>query len=311
MSNTHQPDPGFLQNLEWQLGRELRLSRMHDKPRPAVRVMKIAALMIGSVALGAAAMEASQQIEEAWRRELVETRLQIQVQMAQQRLQMQQETAALARSQVEQGLRGEQEGLYLELQLAEAEADVSLRALDLQEIRASGREPLRELSSPLVDGRDFVTERIQLRMGVAQHRLDVFRRVADQARQRAQVGAVGTQDVQAQDLAMHEAERYVRDLARQLEIREAFLEGDISGVEAELQLLEAEALNRFVLLDQQREYFQLELDRVRRMIQLGTMNPITATQMETQVAEIEAQILLAGAELEIVRRELERRSAQR
>ncbi len=311
MSDTHTPDPRFVENLEWQLGRELRRSRTGTTPQSRFRGLKIAGLMLGSVALGAAAMEATQQLGESWRKELLEARLSVQFELAQQRLQMHQETEAQTREQVDAGLRGEEELWYLELQITQADADVRLRGLELEELQASGREPLDELSSPLVDGRDFVTERLQIQADIARRHVEVLRSEAEREEQRAAVGVAAQQDVQGRDLAVAEAERHLRDLTQQLQIRRAYLDGEISAVEAELKLLEAEAQNRVALLEQTRGYFELELERAHQAIDLGTLSPIVATQMETRLAEWEAQVRLARAELEIVQRELARQAERR
>jgi outer membrane protein TolC len=273
--------------------------------------LKIAALMMGSVALGAAAMGASQQLGEAWRKELLEARLEVQLELAQQRVQMQLETLGLTREQVELGLQTDRELLIFEFQIAQAEADARITELELDEIRSSGREPLGELSSPLVDGRDFVSEKIRVRMEVAAHHLDLVRGEQARVRSRADVGVVSEDEVQAQNLVARQAELQLEGLGQQLELRRAYLDSEISAVEAELKLLEAETQNRVILLDQQRQYFQQELDRFQAAMDAGTMPAVAPAQMRTRVAEMEAQLRLAQAELEIVRRELERRAAQR
>jgi hypothetical protein len=306
--NEHEPDPKFLERLEWQLGSELRRSRKAGgAPRRGIRVLKTVGLVIGSIALGAAGMGASQQLSEAWRKELLETRLEVQLQLAQTRLQTQLEIVGRTREQVEQGLREERELAYLELLIAQAEATVKTSELELEEVRSSGREPLDDLSAPLVDGRDFVSERLRVRMGPARQHLDVVRPEADRTRQRVEAGVVHEQELQAPSLAALEAELQLDALARQLELRRAYLESEISAVEAELQLLEVEARNRVTLLRQQLEYYQRDLDRFARAVGLDTSDAVAATQLRARVTEVEGQLRLAQAEQEIVRRELRRR----
>jgi outer membrane protein TolC len=312
MHEKHEPDPSFVERLEWQLSGELRRKgRTGVFPRPALRFLKTGGLMVGCVVLGAAAMGASQQLSDSWRRELLETRLEVQLELAQQRVEMQREPLRLAREQVEQGVRSDKELQYLELQIAEAQANARIVELELEELRRSGREPLGKLSSPLVDGRDFVSEKIEVRMEVARYHLDLVRRELEQARQRAAAGLVSEVEVQARNLAAQEAESQVRSLDQQLELRRAYLDGEITAVEAELKLLELEAQNRVVVLNQQRDHFQREMERVQAAIDSGAMNPVSAAQMRGHLAEVEGQLRLAQAELEIVQRELARRSGGR
>ena len=308
MHNKHEPDPTFVENLEWQLGSELRRGNRASSPRhPSFRVMKIAALMLGSVVLGAAAMGASQQLGETWRRELLEARLEVQLQLAQQRVQTQLQALGLTREQVELGLQTDRELLYFELKIAQAETDAKIVELELEELQQSGREPLGELSSPLVDGRDFVSERIEARMELARHHLQTVLSERQRVQDRADVGVVSEDEVQAQELVTMEAEQQLAMLAEQLELRRSYLDSEITAVEAELRLLELEAQGRVVLLDQQRQYFQQMLDGFQVAIDAGSMHPAAEVQMRTQVDEMEAQLQVAEAELEIVQRELERR----
>ncbi len=312
MTDTHEPDPRFVDRLEWQLGNELRRrGRAGAFQRPAFRVLKIAGLMLGSVALGAAAMGASQQIGESWRRELIEARLEVQVQLARQRLQVHLDALGLTREQVAQGVRSDQDLLYFEYQIAEAETEAATKALELEEVRRTGREPLGELSSPLVNGRDFVSERIRLQMHLADHHLDMVRQQQDVTRRQADAGVVGPQDVEARDLVAGEAELALDALAQKLDLRRAYLDHEISAVEAELKVLEVEAENEVAALAQQRQYMQAELDRFQPAVRAGSMHPAALAQLESRLAEIEAELRLAQAELEIVRRELERRGGER
>lgn len=310
MHERHEPDPRFVENLEWQLGRELRRAKQ-TSPRRGVRFLKTGGLIVGSVVLGAAAMGFTQQLSDAWRRELAEARLEVHVDLARQRVQAQLEALGLTREQVEQGVRSDRDLMYFELQIAEAEANARVMELELEEVRRSGREPTGELSSPLVDGRDFVSERIQVRMDVARHHLDVVRRDEELAREQAEVGVISEDEVQARNLVAMQAELQLQSLARQLEIRRAYLDSKITAVEAELKLLEVETQNQVVLLEHQSEYFEREAQRYQAAIDAGAIGPAAAAQLRTRVAEVQGQLRLAKAELEIVQRELERRSVNR
>lgn len=311
MPDRHEPDPRFVESLKWQLGSELRrLNRAGISHRKSIRALKIAGLMVGSVALGAAAMGASQQFGEAWRKELLEARLEVQLELAQQRVQMQLETLGMTREQVEQGLQSDQELLYFEFQIAQAETDAKIMELELEEIRQSGREPLGELSSPLVDGRDFVTERIEVRMELARHHLGLVQGEQQRMQDMADAGTVSQNDVQAHRLVALQAEQQLRMLEQQLEVRQAYLDSEITAVEAELKLLELESQNQVAILEEKLRYFQRELDRFQAARDAGTMNAVAVVQMRTQVAEVEGQLRLAQSELDIVRRELERRAAR-
>lgn len=121
--------------------------------------------------------------------------------MANQRVAAQLEALGLTREQVEQGVCGDRDLVYFELQIAQAEADATIRELELEEVRRSGKEPQDALSSPLVDGRDFVSERIQAHREVAFRHLAVVRRDVELNQRRAESGLVSEDEVQARNLS--------------------------------------------------------------------------------------------------------------
>jgi hypothetical protein len=308
MQNRHEPDPRFVESLEWQLRRELRRGKGDTAPHPIFGTLKIAGLMLCSVAVGAVAIATSHKLQDSWRKELLEARLEVQLQQAYQRLDIQLDAIGLTREQVEEGLQTDQELAYFELRIAEVDADAKVLELELEEIRSSGREPLGELSSPLVDERDFVTERIEARQDAARHRLEVFRNAGERIRQRVEAGVVDQREWQAQDLMVMEAELQLQVLTQQLKLRQAFLDSEISAIEAELGYLEVQARSQVAQSDQRRQYFQSELDRLISLIEAGVIRPAAAADMRTQMAAIDAELHLAREELRIVRQELERRA---
>ena len=183
--------------------------------------------------------------------------------------------------------------------------------MDLEEFGASGLEPRDELSAPLVDGRDFVSERIRIRMDVDRRHLAVVKWEEARTLERFEVGVATELEVQERNLATHETQLQLEALERQLEIRQSYLGGDVSPVEAELMALENETRARIALLERQRQYRGLELQRVQRAIELGSQSLDLAVQIQTRFAEVDAQLGLAEAELDIVRRELARRANER
>jgi hypothetical protein len=309
MTAKHEPDPRFVEKLEWQLSGELRrLNRSGMLTSPSVRILKIAALVVVSIGLGAGAMEASQQIQESWRAELLQARLEVQLELARRRVELQLEAVEQTRAAVERGVQSSRELLHAEVQLAQVQADQETTELELEEIRESGREPLGEVSSPLVNGRDFVSEKIQARMRAAQLHLNTVRAEAERARSLVEADLVSSRESQGYSLAVREAELQLQALERRLEVRQAYLKADISAVEAELQVVALEIENRIVLLNEQREYFQSEWQRLQDLADRGAVSATELTGMQIRLAEIEGQLRSAQVEQGIVRRELERRA---
>ncbi len=312
MQSKHEPDPKFTDNLEWQLGTELRRqSRAHAARTSPRRLLGMGALVMISVVFGAGAMAASQQIEESWRRELLEVSLDVRLDLALRRLEMQLEELGRVEERVEQGLVEERELTYFGLQIAEAETDAKILELEREELRLSGQQPVGKVSSPLVNGRDFVSERIQVRMALQQRHVDLMQSELDREIDRYQLGLIDEQDMLGRELAVQESEAALQVLQEELEIRQDFVEAEISAVEAEIRVLQAESERRERLLNQQMELVLLQMDRVQAQIDAGLVSPIAAAQAELQVAELEAELMLAQIELEVLRRELDARTERR
>jgi hypothetical protein len=70
----------------------------------------------------------------------------------------------------------------------EAEAELRSIGLDLEEIRATGREPMHSLTAPLVSGRDFVAERWRVEMTAPIAALALEKTRAAAARGRVEIG---------------------------------------------------------------------------------------------------------------------------
>jgi hypothetical protein len=309
MTDRHEPDPRFIDGLAGQLARELR-RRNRTRDGRGARIIRTAGLVVVSVAAGAVAMGATQQMGESWRRELAEARLTVELQSAEQALANLRESQRQIGGQVERGLRVPRELAYTEYRVAEAEGRVRIAELKLNETRHSGREPQDALSAPLVDSRDYVSERIRVRMEVARRHVDLVRQESDEVRRRVEAGVVRESESDEAHLVVREAELDIATLTREIELRQSYLDSEMSAVEAELNALEVRSRNRVELLELKRRYFESQLATFERAIQSGSMSLVVSAELRTQLSDVVAELDLATAELRIVRTELERRAAR-
>lgn len=307
MLDRHRPDKQFVDNLEWQIGAEVRRrNRAATAVHPLWRVARVAAVVVVSMALGAAAMGASYQIEESWRRELAQADLEVRVQLAQKRLELIQQEAAAVERRAAVGTASVEERAQMRMAVADSEGQLRLLQLQLEEVLASGREPVGEVSSPVIRGRDFVTERLEVELQLARQMIELTQEQVDRERTRFEVGTGGRAQLEVVQLAHAEREQRVRSLQRRLEIRDDFVSGRVSGVEAELMVRIADTEGELEVARRRFELTQRELDRVQERVRIGIDTPITASQYELALAEAEAQLRLAQMELEVLRQELQR-----
>ncbi len=312
MLDRHEPDKQFIENLEWPVAGEVRRRNRAAAPLPPLwQLARAAARVVVSMVFGAAAMGASYQIEESWRKELLTSSLEVRLNLALQRVEMSVEEYQRIQGQFEVGVIGEETLAMARLQLADAEAQARTLELELEEIRLTGREPVGEVSSPLVGERDFVSERIRLQMEGAARQLEVAASELQRMQERFEVGVIDRIGLTSVEAAVRQYEGQLTSHERQLEIRQAFLAGELTAVEAELWVLEAEAEERANSMMQQMEFANLEREYFERGVAVGTVDRLMLRQAEFRLAELEAEVRLAELELEILRREMESRRQRR
>jgi len=307
MLNRHEPDKQFVENLEWQIGAEVRRrNRNVASPRPLWRLARVAAMVVISMVVGAAAMAASYQIEENWRKELLVSKLEARANLTEQRLAMMAEEFARVQQQFEVGAVGRDALIQAEMMLHSMRIGAESLQLDLEEVMASGREPSNELSAPLVGGRDFVSERINLEIEQLNNQLNLASEELEDVESRVAAGVESRGTLLSMEVSVREIHAHRTQLEEKLMTRRDILAGEITPVEAELVALRDDAARR---ADTLRMYLGVageEFEEVRRRVAAGVEEEMSLRQAELQLSEMQAQIQLAEREQEIVERELQR-----
>ncbi|MCZ6836608.1 MAG: hypothetical protein O7G85_12600 [Planctomycetota bacterium] len=257
MSHQHDPDPNFLDSLEWELNSALRRQKSLDvmtgiTPGQNGRLLLAAMLLMAfSLVFGAAGAYAILQSPEQ--------PLQVQVMdLERQRLRL--ELAEVRQDEIHhamQQLRLRADTVSPEV-IFEAERRValveemhSLQALRFEETSITNHRPLDDITAPLIGNRDFVTERLSIRQASLQDSIDTLSHrsglIADQVKGDE---ADEIMQIQAQErvrLAMTE----MAGLDRQVEVRASFLNGRLTAMKAERKsLLEKARTERQLVSDQ-------------------------------------------------------------
>ena len=225
MPDRHEPREAFVTRLESDLSAEVRRRRRsapaviaapwtrwlpHSPLRAALAVVTI---VIVSMAIGGGIVVASYQAESKQMRDLLVANYEQRLQLASQRVNLAKEQLRTAEQRVSVGIEGQDTVFEARSRVIEAEAQVTLVKLQLQEVTASGREPQSAVSSPLVSGRDFVTERWQVEMSIPAAALDVARLNVDRLTRRVAVGTVDPMDVEAARTAARRDRSHHRGVA--------------------------------------------------------------------------------------------------
>jgi hypothetical protein len=296
MSEKHQPSEEFVSNLEWQIRTSLSRGNRFSEP---VRIqpggkMKIAVLILASALLGAGGVVVKDEVQDRRAQEVLLREIEVRLRMAELQLEMVRTQEDEIEGLFETGLVDEEALLQAQDQVRQAELEFMRLFLDREEIRESGESPRNDISAPLVERRDFVTERLVLLEAIASDQLSRVDRHLARYREMAKAGAIGSDDLINMTLAHQEAETHLQNLGLQLAYRQRFLSGEASAAELERELEIAEARNEMELKES-------ALDAALRRLQILEGQAESGVVGEPGVRRARLEIMRMEMELDLIR----------
>jgi outer membrane protein TolC len=307
----HEPTPEFAGRLESQIVDEMRRrNQLARSPRwaawsPAQALAAVAAMVIVSAGMGGAAVAVAYEAQNNQVRGQLVSTWEQRADLARQRLEMATRDYESAQRRFEVGLGTTDLVLDKGVAVAEAQAEVDLIALDLEEIRASGREPRSELSAPRVAGRDFVGERLRIQRSVPEKALEVARKLEKDVRVRVEIGTIEPVALELSRSRVLDVETALETVQRKTRIREQFLAGLISGVEADLRGLEAEAEQRVRTLGPKVELARQDVARLEQRFELGLAASVEVAEARVHRLELETELSKAELDLALIRKRIQ------
>ena len=316
MRNQHEPRDQFVERLADQIHVEIqRRNRVLEAPpwtrwlvqSPLKAAAAIAALVIISMGIGGVVVAATYQAQTNEQRNILIASYDQRAALAQQRLAIAREYLKEAEQRLSVGLEGHEVVHEARFKVLQAEAEARSVELQIEEVRVTGREPLNSVSSPLVSGRDFVTERWKSDLSVSQaaRALEIERLSA--AERRVAVGVGNPIDVETSKTRAVELEATSRGMAAKLDIRQQFLKRQIDAPMADLRVLEAEAEQRRQTLQPRMELAQRAARDVARRVQIGTAQQVELLEAQLRLAQLAADLAKADVDLAMIRRQIEQR----
>jgi outer membrane protein TolC len=255
-------------------------------------------LVLLSAFLGAGAVWATEQVQDQRLQEVLLARIEGQLRIAQLQVEVVGLALEEARREYDQGLIGEEALLSAQLRYHEAEMQVARLRLDSHEVRATGREPQGDISAPLVGGRDFITERLQLQVAFAQEHLATLEKRVNRTQTLVEVGALSTESLGDLMLAMEEALYSLEMIQERMALRQRFLKEGMTAEEAEVELQRVEAFRRLEVQTQAYENARQHFQRIEDLVERG-LAP------QSELAQARIQFLQLELELELVHRTME------
>ena len=313
MYDQHEPSKEFMDRLEGEIGGEVRRRNRHARvPRWMPQSGRTAALaLIGvvlvSMAFGAAGVAAAYQVQTSQRRDDLISGLEQRAEVARQRLKL--ATDAQANTERRLSLAGGSQEVVLEARAKAAGAEAQVKSLEsqIEEVRITGREPSSEISAPMVKGRDFVSERLQIEMAVPQAVLEFERLRLQDLERSVSLGTSASIEAEEARPRVSEADAGVEAFRKKLEIRRQFLAHKVDAATAELRVLEAEAEQRERALAPKIELARKESQNTDAKVRTGAASSMEQAEAAMQLEELEMERAKAHLDLARVRQQLDQR----
>lgn len=306
----HAPTTEFAARLEARITGDIR-RRNHDAVRPRWAswttwqvAAAVTAIIVISMAAGGAAVAAAYEAADAQVRDQLVVGAEERLQLATRRLELAHQERQATERRFEVGMVNTQAVLEAGVQVAIAEAQVAGARLDLDEIRASGREPRKELWAPRVNGRDFVGDRLQAELTVPVKALEVERTFMEAIVARVEIGTTAPQDLETARVRIAELEASVQAIRRRIEIRKLYLSGRIDATVSELRSLEVEAEQQVSALTPKVALAREQVQRLTERSKVGVVSSVEVAEAELRRLELETELSKAQLDLTVIRQRL-------
>jgi len=313
MYDKHEPSKEFIDRLEWEIGGEVRRRNRHARVPPWVpqsgrtAVLALIGIVLVSMAFGAAGIAAAYQVQTSQRRGDLISGLEQRAEVARQRLKLSIDAQTNTERRLSLGHGNQEDVLEARAKAAEAEAQAQSLESQIEEVRVTGREPSNEISAPIVKGRDFVSERLQMEMAVPQAVLELERLRLRELERSVSLGAVSPLELEAAKSRIAEADGGVQAFRKKLEIRQQFLARKIDAATAELRILEAEAELNERALAPKIELARKESESTAAKVRIGAASTMDQAEAAMRLEELEMERAKANLDLARVRQQLDQR----
>jgi len=303
MTSIHEPDPRFLENLEWQLTSAKRRRESFGGPRDDFkkrRTIKMIGIIACSVLTGVMATATTTHFEAVAQGKLLLAQAEIRLQLADTQIKYFADELADIRNKVKLGLIRVEEGDRAAGHLNRLGIQREKLVLDLEEIEASHQSPRNDLSAPLVGGRDYVTSRLELDVKSLQTDVVQVEAEAKRTGDLSKAGLVSPEEGDAPRLELNRLAAAMNELYRKIDLRARFLRGEISAEGVEFLALSAETEKKVKRAEMYLAQVQAEYTAAEHRHQLGLISTgdMERTRLALQTAA--AELKLANLEMQFL-----------
>ena len=307
-----EPDEQFVNALEQQLREGIRRRALLDPTnhtsssirRKETNMLATASLMLFSLMLGATGTFAVLHQDLAPQRRLHLQKAAILLERAQVRLEQHHADLAELLPLVEQGLADETVARYQQM-VSQTESEVRRRDLDLKETRITGRAPVDDLTGPLVDGQDFIAQRLEAHHETVELELQRVQAEFSRTELLATRGFGSVRQLSRARADLEEAEQAMARQQERIKLRRSFINGDMAAGEVVLRALLRDTEAEYTVAEARLSAAQTRLQRVAALHEhrAVTRGELREAQADERVAEF--NLGLAEVQLKMIRQRLQ------
>ena len=289
---THTPTVDFRERLERTVVSAYRLEQeSNDRARARrTRWMRLAAVIVVSVAIGATAGVASGQIRDAARRDSLLDAAKADATLAGVRLNLARERFTETRRRFDVGLSDATSLASADAELREMEAQVMRTRYNIEEITATAQAPRDDLNSPLVGSRDFVKDRVMLDLMAAQRRLTAAEGGAAESERRERAGATSEFATLEARVEVERARAAMAVLAQRLTLRKEFVERGTPIEQLSARLATTELQQDIAVAQQEVTLAQQRAAQAERQRAAGVVTEFYLVQAKLKALEREVEL---------------------
>ncbi len=246
---------------------------------------KIAAALIIGLGLGTGAQLASAQVQDARSRTQLQLTMEVERQVVQLRIQLAQQELDRAKASYAAGAISQQSLREAHMELRTLEAALGRIELNRSEVQLTSAAPRDELWAPLVQGRDFVKQRLQLEAALAQQLLSTAENQHAEVSRAVGLNAVSIGDMQSSQMDVAEATRRLTLVAAQLRIRDQVLAEKLTPAEATRRVQRESMALEIAYAQQALTIANERLALARRQAAAGTLTELDVKRLELDIME--------------------------
>jgi len=294
---THTANADFRDRLERTVIHTFRLEREVGNGARAARTrwMRLAAVIVVSVAIGATAGVASGQMRDAARRDSLLDAAKADATLAAVRLELARTRVADTKRRFDLGAGDTRSLATADAELRAMEVEVMRARYNIEEITATSQPPRDDLNAPLIGGRDFVKDRIMLDLSAGQQRLTAAEEAYSESERRVRFGLPAELESVEASVEVTRARGVMAVLAQRLALRKEFLEKGTPVEQLTTRLSEVQLQQDVALSQQELKLARERLDRVQRQRDYGIVgeSELIQAKLKVQERELELQQLMA------------------